>query len=113
MKAKTIVGESNIRRQVGLGCGMTEFVAHVDEIGLAGTNAAGGLEGALNSEMSLVGMMSQRVNNEHLNASCGLFSGSRNLSAIRVVGKKPAAVFFKNKAICGHTPMGQLDRHNI
>ena len=67
----------------------------------------------MNSKMSLVGMMSQRVNNEHLDASRSLLSGDRHLSAIRVVGKKPAAVFFKNKAICCHAPVGQLDRHNI
>jgi hypothetical protein len=58
MKAKTIVGESNIRRQAGLRLGVAEFVAHVDEISLAGTDAAGGIKRTLDGEMRLVGVMS-------------------------------------------------------
>jgi hypothetical protein len=58
MKAKTIVGESNIRSEAGLSLGVAEFVAHVNEIGLAGTDAACGIQRALDSEVSLVGVVS-------------------------------------------------------
>jgi len=54
IEAKTIVSKANIRREAGLGVGVGEFVAHVDEIGLAGANAAGCIQSALDGEMRLV-----------------------------------------------------------
>lgn len=92
---------------------MSKFVAHVDEISLTCTDAASGIQSALHGEVGLVGVVPEGINDEHIDIPCRLFGRGWQPGAIRVVGKKTAAVFFKDKSVSRHATVWQFDGNNI
>jgi len=57
--------------------------------------------------------MAQGIDHEHLDISRRLFGCGWDFGAVCVVRKKPAAVFFENKAVCHHAPMRQFHWDNV
>jgi len=99
--------------QFRLGLRMAEIVAHVREVGLLRPDRPGGLDGALHAHMGRVGMVTQGVDYEQLDAArCFDCLGGHGI-AVGKVGELPTPIMGENVARGGKSPMWKLGRRNL
>ena len=107
--AKSIVGEADVIRQLRLGFGVAEVVAHVDEVGLLGLDPGHGGDGLLDGQVGRVVGISEGVENKHLDTQSGLDRLWRHGVAVGHVSEPLPSPTPENEAVCGHASVRKID----